>query len=344
MHVIPLLLILLTSRLEAVETELPPDETAQVVLPGRRPRIPTLWLEQLESVKQQNSDLKKIVQALEPYREMSGYLQQRLSDCEESLGKAQKRIQTLQQGASSLMQANQAQSARDRQLIEKLRQEIETSSLKTEARVKGVAQALEKNLAQEKLEYQKLVSVKNQLELELQNQKNRGAQGERLIQYLRERAETVQKENQSLQTSLENCDKQLRALRSSSPPVETGDEATYVKQIRNLKRDLDDNRTLLDNLQRQNDRMNIENESVKKQLQGQAKRLETYEQGSLNSVTQLQATEAHYQALFDEKVAAIEKWRQANTLLQSQIDSAASINAQLRQQVAELQTKCEKKE
>lgn len=300
------------------------EETAQI----RPPRPINPLLEQVRALQQQNADLRKIVQTLEPYREMVSYLQQRLAESEQTLSKSQK-------GSVSLMQANKAQAARDKQQIEMLQRERQAYALKCQE-VEFLFRQSENNFSQEKLQRQQLQTTRNQMEVDLQQNQNRVAQCERLIQYLRERSEALQKENQSLHTALENCEKQLRSRAEAEPPSGGG----LDKKVLSLKRELDDNRLSLETVQRQNENLNFENNNLKKQLQAQAKRLENYEQTFLETTTETQALQARFQVLIDEKSAALEKWRQANASLQTQLDSAAAINTQLRQQITKLQAEC----
>lgn len=302
------------------------EETAQVFPPR-----PIDWRAQARALTQQNADLRKIVQTLEPYREMVAYLQQRLADAEQSSTQTQ-------QGAASLMQANKAQAVRDKQQIDRLQHELQAATMKCRES-EAMFRMSENTLSQERLERQQLQSARNQIEIDLQQNKNRLAQDERLIQFLRERAETQQKENQSLQTALENCEKQLRSKMEPGQSQNAGMD----KKVLNLRQELDDNRLSLETAQRQNENLIFENSNLKKQLQSQSKRLENYEQTFLETISETQALQTRFQSLIDEKSQALEKWRQANTSLQTQLDSAAAINTQLRQQIANLQAECEKK-
>ncbi|MCE5319336.1 MAG: hypothetical protein LLG04_18470 [Parachlamydia sp.] len=304
------------------------EETAQMFPP--RPDDP---LRELRSLQKQNADLRKIVQTLEPYREMAAYLQLRLIESEQSAAK-------VQQGAASLMQANRAQAERDKQNIDRLQRELQAVASKCRQSETQLKQS-EQTLTQEKIERQQLQTVRNQTEVELQQNRNRVAQSERLIQFLRERSEALQKENQSVQAALENCEKQLRYRPELEQPKPGGEN--LEKKLLSVRRELDDIRLSLETTQRQNENLNFENSNLKKQMQTQAKRLDNYEQTFLETITETQALQTRFQSLIDEKSAAIEKWRQANAGLQTQLDSAASINTQLRKQITALQAECEKK-
>lgn len=323
-HMLPLILAFLPlfGSLQAEE------DLSQVVVPAPIPRPPVDALqERIRYLRQQNTALKNTVLRLELYRDVAQLQQQRLSDMEKKWTDAEQYNQLLQK---ALMLRN-----REIQQGVQLLKETQKKLWQEENRAKQAgAKAVTEQQALQK-ENQALQSSKSSLEREFQESEQHSEQKERAMQFLRDKSDQLQAElaklrleNQTLQESLQKTAKE-RALQT----YPTDELSRLNKQIRSLKSDIEDKDRAMAALQQQNETLNQAKTSAEQQLHTQSKRLGTYDE----TVKASQEQHAKDEALINEKTAAIEKWRQANKLLQGQLDQAASINQQLRQQIMQLQ-------
>lgn len=186
-------------------------------------------------LQKQNAELKRIVQALEPFREITPLLQQHREELEQALSEAENRNQALQEdieklrhaekiGAASL-QESQAQIVRDKELITKLveEQKMHLAALQhsqeqfnqaqekikqAEDQIKQVEEQkrlAEQTLEQEKANHQNMLAAKNALEDELQQSKKLQEQLKLAEQFDRRRVEELELETKRLSTDYESA-------------------------------------------------------------------------------------------------------------------------------------------
>ncbi len=271
--------------------------------------LPPEVRDELRSLRQQNAELKRIVQTLESERGIAGLFQQRFLEADERLRITLERNHLLQQKLGNLSQEGQARADRDAETIRRQMQEVTLSRTK---------------LQQAELEKQAMIQAQEKGQQELQESQKQREQADRLVQFLRQRVDEVQ--NRLAQMTKEY--EQLQQTQKKVAQEFSREQILLTKQVQSLKRDLDESQMRLDAYQRQFKELG---ETSQQQLQTQGKRLEAY----------AKSEKEEYEKQLAQKTASIDKWRETSSQLQAQLDIAVSINSQLRSQVARLQADCE---
>ena len=210
-------------------------------------------------------------------------------------------------------------------------------------------------------------SVKKNRELELQLKEN----GKRFQDLLKERAaladqlqqredqrQQLEIQNQRLQVLQENLDKanedlnKARAsydekIQSLQHLVESAKNnakqiAWFNEQILGKNKKIADLSQQLDQYDQKQHKLTTDKIQLEQRLQDKTKQLDSLQTTYLQSLDLTKVNEARMQSDIDAKAAAIIKWRKDYDLVKSQLDTALSINNELRQQNAALERQMQK--
>lgn len=296
---------------------------------------PNPFFQELYYLRSQNAYLKDELRKLESGQEAALSSQERLEECE-------KKYHVLQIDLENLRRASQLQLSRSARKIQDLTDQLEKSRANLNAQARQYESSLQGHIQQGEQAEQENRQLraqdqaeKQRLQQVIQEMEQRASQSDRLVPYLRQKADTLQKDYQTQTRDLQQTQNELREAQQQLDR-QKGQKGglqenldLQSQQILSLRRQLEDERASLDSCQRQNTGLNTTNDTGKQQIQAQTKRLEAYEKSSLTAAKEKE----ELQRQLSEKTAAIEKWRQENGQLRTQLDSAVQINSQLRGQI-----------
>lgn len=264
------------------------------------------------ALREQNAQLTALVQILEPYRQLAITQQQRLTEYQQALNEANYLNQNLKLNINQL----QTKAEQDRNQILNLQSNLNSLSIEL------------KNCR---------ISARSPAQISPPNVPERGIGQFQQSQKLQEQRVQLQQETQQLQedfqkikSALDNSEKQLRLSRQEVEDLRFQlNKKSSVEQIQ-LSNRIQSLQSEVDRLQRENNALSTAKTASEQQIKEKNRRIEEF-----------QKIEARYQAALDEKGASINKWREQNALLKTQLETAISSNKELRQDMEKLKAECQ---